>query len=35
MGHLWIKASSFDVEIILQRQVGGLRERQFQDTLGG
>jgi hypothetical protein len=34
MGHLRIKASSFDVEIILQRQLNGLLERQFQHTLG-
>jgi hypothetical protein len=34
MGDLWIKAPSFDIEIILQRQLGSLCERQFQNTLG-
>jgi hypothetical protein len=27
MGHLRINTSSFDIEIILQRQLDGLRER--------
>ena len=35
MGDLWIIASSFDIEIILQCQLGGLRERQFKHALGG
>ncbi len=35
MGHLRINASSFDIEIILQRQLDGLLERQFKHTLGG
>jgi hypothetical protein len=34
MGHLWIKRPR-SIEIILQRKLDGLRERQFKDTLGG
>jgi len=35
MGHQWIKTPSFDIEIILQRKLDGLRQRQFKNTLGG
>jgi hypothetical protein len=34
MGNLRIKASAFDIEIVLQRQVDGLLKGQFKHTLG-
>jgi hypothetical protein len=35
MRHLRIEAPSFDIEVILQRQLDRIRKRQLKDTLGG